>query len=142
MKTAEKELSKKSVDCYERNGFVIISKPESESRVNLLKENQKISDEYDEIDFNTIFRDSIISVHRNCLSNRSNHQQRAEQVCDIVVHNKILGCFRIIDLGENYMVYCKSNWTDHEFDFLKTSLGDLDYCILNRNLITIKKCRK
>lgn len=143
MKTAEKELSKKNVECYERNGFVVVSKPEIGDRVDQLKENQKISIMYEDIDFNSIFKDSIISIYKiSSHSNTSDHQRRAEQVYDIVIHNNILGCFRIIDLGENYMVYCKSNWTDSEFEYLKASLRDLDYCILNRNLITIKKCHK
>ena len=133
MKNVEKELTRENLESYKKDGFISREKITSKSDEEVICESKLISKKYHKIDWKKVFEEKVYK--------RKNLEDLDDSIDCIIVNDKKLGMFRINDMGENYMIFCKLSWTDEDRLSLVTILNKHGIVceILNKNLINVVK---
>lgn len=135
MKTAEKELTRENLESYDKKGFITREKIVSRTREEVISESKSISKNYHNIDWKSVFEGD--SVHKKTV-------ETGDYINYVLIDDKDLGVFKINDMGENYIIFCRSIWTEENKSDLISRLKKhgIIYEVLNKNLINVKKLRK
>ena len=135
MKTAEKDLTTKNLKSYEKDGFITREKVVSKTREEIKSESKSISKNYYSIDWKSVFEGDNV---------RKKIVETSDCINHILIDDKDLGIFKINDMGENYIIFCRPIWTEeNKSDLINRLKKHGILCeVLNKNLINVKKLRK
>ena len=134
MKTAEKELTRENLESYNKEGFITREKIVSKTREEVISESKSISKNYHNIDWKSVFEGD--NVHKKTV-------ETGDYINYVLIDDKDLGVFKINDMGENYIIFCRSIWTEENKSNLISRLKKHGIVceVLNKNLINVKKSK-